>query len=586
MAASSPRSSRTGRHWAASPRLCGADRDRRRSGPGRGVRHPQLPPRRARTPRRRRRFRNDRARDLGPAAPARRPPARDPLLHFVVAGRVLFVAYDAFAPEAQQAADPMRIELTKDDMKQLALVAALAGAAPARSRPTAPARRGAGAAAHPRPRGGLLRARPRRRDRRAPAGAEDGLPARRPRRSSTRRARTNSPPGTPPIPAQFTLPRAGELPPRLLLAGRPRRCRRRRPRVAALPALAGVPTSSPALAGLGDRFMFQDYYGGRTAEEVGKEFGPDFASALFGQKPGGWVGPIRSGYGWHLVFIDSLEPARVPRFEEIEADVRAAWTDERYKEIRQRAEDDMRARYTVVIPRSTRPTSPTFGAPQAGVESRPGALSVGPRRSLACLALVLLPRPGAEAHEVRPAYLQIDQAGPDRYTVDLEARRSCPACPCRSSLDLARGRAHRQRPGPAGACRARPSSAASSRCPAGSPASGSTSSACRRRSPTSSARITIDGRTTTSMVDPSQPWLDVAGEQSALSAAVPTSASASSTSCSASTTCSSSASCADRARLAVLREDDHRIHGRAHDHAGRSRPSASPTLPPRRRSRR
>ena len=45
-----------------------------------------------------------------------------------------------------------------------------------------------------------------------------------------------------------------------------------------------------------------------------------------------------------------IESKRQRALDEIEADVRAAWTDERYREIRQRAADEMRARYTVVIP--------------------------------------------------------------------------------------------------------------------------------------------------------------------------------------------------------------------------------------------
>jgi hypothetical protein len=61
-----------------------------------------------------------------PTTPARRGAlarlARDPLLHFLVAGGLLFGAYTRFAPEAVPPADPTRIELTIDDMRQLALV--------------------------------------------------------------------------------------------------------------------------------------------------------------------------------------------------------------------------------------------------------------------------------------------------------------------------------------------------------------------------------------------------------------------------------------------------------------------------------
>ncbi len=74
--------------------------------------------------------------------------------------------------------------------------------------------------------------------------------------------------------------------------------------------LAGKPADWPGAAALGDPFMFQDYYADRTPEQIAKDFGPPFARALFEQKPGAWTGPIESGYGWHLVFVDSLTPAR------------------------------------------------------------------------------------------------------------------------------------------------------------------------------------------------------------------------------------------------------------------------------------
>ena len=36
-----------------------------------------------------------------------------------------------------------------------------------------------------------------------------------------------------------------------------------------------------------------------------------FAKAVFQLKPGVWQGPVQSGYGWHLVFVDAIEPSRV-----------------------------------------------------------------------------------------------------------------------------------------------------------------------------------------------------------------------------------------------------------------------------------
>ena len=119
---------------------------------------------------------------------------------------------------------------------------------------------------------------------------------------------------------------------------------------AALDKIAGKPADAPEVAGVADPFMFQDYYAERTPEQVAREFGPPFAKALFQLKPGAWQGSIQSGYGWHLVFIDAIEPRRVPAFEEVEPDVKSAWLDQKQREIKRSAFDAMRARYTVVVP--------------------------------------------------------------------------------------------------------------------------------------------------------------------------------------------------------------------------------------------
>lgn len=117
---------------------------------------------------------------------------------------------------------------------------------------------------------------------------------------------------------------------------------------AALAQLAGkaidVSTAS------GDPFMFQGFYGDRSLEVVAKEFGPPFARALAGITPGAWAGPIESGYGWHLVFIDAMTLQRVPDFDEIEAEVRTAWVEDQREQTRTRQYQTMRARYEVVLP--------------------------------------------------------------------------------------------------------------------------------------------------------------------------------------------------------------------------------------------
>jgi len=126
--------------------------------------------------------------------------------------------------------------------------------------------------------------------------------------------------------------------------------RAREDAVQALSRLAGQPEDAKEAAALADPFMFQDYYGDRTPEQLAKEFGPGFAQEVFRSKTGSWQGPVESGYGWHLVFVESLIPGRRPAFEEVEPDVKTAWLGAQKAEAWKTAYDAMRAKYTVLLP--------------------------------------------------------------------------------------------------------------------------------------------------------------------------------------------------------------------------------------------
>jgi parvulin-like peptidyl-prolyl isomerase len=119
---------------------------------------------------------------------------------------------------------------------------------------------------------------------------------------------------------------------------------------AALTKLAGQPEDSKLAATVADTFMFQEYYRDRAPEFLGKEFGPNFALAVAKLSPGSWQGPVESGFGWHLVFIDTLIPGGLPAFEEVETDVKTAWLAEQKAQAWQKAYQDMRAKYTVLLP--------------------------------------------------------------------------------------------------------------------------------------------------------------------------------------------------------------------------------------------
>jgi peptidyl-prolyl cis-trans isomerase C len=118
----------------------------------------------------------------------------------------------------------------------------------------------------------------------------------------------------------------------------------------ALEEVAGKSGDSKDAAALGDPFMYQDYYGDRSFDDMAKLFGLNFARALVNLKPGSWQGPVESGYGWHVIFVDSSTPGRVPAFEEIESDIKSDWIADQRMRAKAKAYEAMRARYQVVLP--------------------------------------------------------------------------------------------------------------------------------------------------------------------------------------------------------------------------------------------
>jgi hypothetical protein len=139
----------------------------------------------------------------------------------------------------------------------------------------------------------------------------------------------------------------------------------------ALAQLAGQPQDAKLSAST-DPFMFQDDYRDRAPDYLGKEFGPQFAQTISQLPVGSWQGPVESGFGWHLVFVDTVIPGRVPDFEEIEQDVKTAWLGEQKALAWQKAYKHMRSKYTVLLPApphsegALESLSPNAGPPSSG----------------------------------------------------------------------------------------------------------------------------------------------------------------------------------------------------------------------------
>lgn len=120
-------------------------------------------------------------------------------------------------------------------------------------------------------------------------------------------------------------------------------------RARAAAALAPRPDGAAGPApGAGDPFPGRDRYAAIDAAGLARLFGAsELSRTLLGLPPGAWHGPLQSGYGWHLVYVETLEPAREPPFGDVRDEVRADYLDEQRQAVNAAALAAIKARYVV-----------------------------------------------------------------------------------------------------------------------------------------------------------------------------------------------------------------------------------------------
>lgn len=99
----------------------------------------------------------------------------------------------------------------------------------------------------------------------------------------------------------------------------------------------------------GDPFLLGDGFAPLSLAQIERAFGAAFAKKLGQARPGRWIGPLRSAYGWHLVLLEGVEPAQGPEFERVRQRAAYALLAEREKEVLREELARLRGRYRVEV---------------------------------------------------------------------------------------------------------------------------------------------------------------------------------------------------------------------------------------------
>ena len=99
----------------------------------------------------------------------------------------------------------------------------------------------------------------------------------------------------------------------------------------------------------GDSFMGGYSFNDETDFGVARIFGQLFAKQIFELPVGEWSGPVESGYGLHLVHVDSRTDSRAPSLEQVRDKVRVEWVAEQQRKTNDLLYSELRKRYEITI---------------------------------------------------------------------------------------------------------------------------------------------------------------------------------------------------------------------------------------------
>lgn len=98
-----------------------------------------------------------------------------------------------------------------------------------------------------------------------------------------------------------------------------------------------------------DRTLLSPRFSTTAVSQIGRQFGETFSNAIAAVEPGGWVGPVESSYGLHLVRVTERDPGGLPPLESVRDKVVGDYRYDQRTKLNQQMLDELLKKYEVVI---------------------------------------------------------------------------------------------------------------------------------------------------------------------------------------------------------------------------------------------
>jgi parvulin-like peptidyl-prolyl isomerase len=113
-------------------------------------------------------------------------------------------------------------------------------------------------------------------------------------------------------------------------------------------ALRTLSDARTPIADLGDRVSFKTEFRNVDERAVANQLGAKFAARVFELAPGAWQGPIESSQGLHLVRVSERAPGELRPFEQVRDQLVEMWQTQSQRETEERAFAELLKKYQVV----------------------------------------------------------------------------------------------------------------------------------------------------------------------------------------------------------------------------------------------
>jgi hypothetical protein len=109
-------------------------------------------------------------------------------------------------------------------------------------------------------------------------------------------------------------------------------------------------TSAPVeTAAIGDPFLLGEEFREMSQSDVARTFGDGFARELSAVEPRRWQGPIPSSFGAHFIFVEGRAKGSLPPLDAVREAVQREWLNARRIEAEHKLYRTLRDRYQIVV---------------------------------------------------------------------------------------------------------------------------------------------------------------------------------------------------------------------------------------------